>query len=140
MAAAAVMEVVMEKQVMLAAAAAAVNKYSSSEGDGDVKGVRSGCVSEVVWIARQRESTARPAACSRLTLRSPPPPARRSLWGGGAASPLMPNTATRTAILHLSGCSSDKHPVAGRQAETSWCVSADGAVAWLPSTPKREQK
>lgn len=30
----------------------------------------------------QRESTARPAACSRLTPRSPPPPARRSLWGG----------------------------------------------------------
>lgn len=51
-----------EAVVMLAAAAAAVNKYSSSsssEGDGDVKGVRSGCVSEVVWIARHRERAQR---------------------------------------------------------------------------------
>lgn len=48
--------------VMSAAAIAAVNKYSSSsssEGDGDVKGVRSGCVSEVVWIARHRERAQR---------------------------------------------------------------------------------
>ena len=51
-----------EVVVVSAAAIAAVNKYSSSsssEGDGDVKGVRSGCVSEVVWIARHRERAQR---------------------------------------------------------------------------------
>ena len=51
-----------EAVVISVAAKAAINKYSSSsssEGDGDVKGVRSGCVSEVVWIARHRERAQR---------------------------------------------------------------------------------